>query len=176
MITVVLYGITGGRVADEIKRILSHYGIISVRGTNIEEVKKEPEFLIIECTTSANINAQKGIIVMTGETSESFQLKLPQTYKGIVFSNDTLALKKLSDNKITTVTCGMSNKDTMVLSSVTDNTASVCLQRKIITLSGNEVEPCEFPVKLKTPITDYALLASFAILLLSDIKPHGGEY
>ena len=176
MITVVLYGITGGRVADEIKRILSHYGIISVRGTNIEEIKENAEFLLIECNTSANINSEKGIIVMTGEISESFQLKLPRTYKGIVFSSDRIALKKLMENKITTVSCGMSNKDTMVLSSVTDDTASVCLQRKIITINGNEVEPCEFPVKLKTPITDYALLAAFAILLLSDIKPHGGEY
>lgn len=176
MTTIILYGLTGGFVAEDIKRVLSNYGMISVCGSNIKENKGESDFLIIEYTTKANINTSSGIIVMTGEISSASQLKLPQDFKGIVYSGDVGALELLMDNGIETITCGMANTDTLMLSSVGDDTASVCLQRKIETLSGKEIEPREYPIKLKERITDYALLAAFGILLLTDTEPRDIEY
>ncbi len=171
MTTIILYGLTGGFVAEDIKRVLSNYGMISVCGSTIREKRGESDFLIIEYTSKANINTTTGIIVMTGEISSASQLKLPQDYKGIVYSGDIGALELLKQNNIETITCGMSNTDTLMLSSVGEDTASVCLQRRIETLNGKEIEPREYPVKLKERITDYALLAAFGILLLTDTEP-----
>ena len=176
MTTVILYGLTGGYVAEDIKRVLANYGLIAVCGNHISEEKEEPKFLIIEYTTNANIETNSGIIVMTGDISKSFHLKIPEGYKGIVYSSEIGALELLRDNNVTTITCGMSNTDTLMLSSISENTASVCLQRKIITLSGREVEPREFPIKLIDRITDYALLAAFGILLLTDTELRDIEY
>ena len=72
MTTVILYGLTGGYVAEDIKRVLANYGLIAVCGNHISEEKEEPKFLIIEYTTNANIETNSGIIVMTGEISKSF--------------------------------------------------------------------------------------------------------
>ncbi len=176
MTTVVLFGITGGYIADEIKRVLEHYGIIAISGSNIYEVEPEPKFLLVECSTRAKIDAGSGIIVMIGEIADSCRLAIPNEYKGVVYSSDKGALKILMNNNIQTIVCGMSEESTLILSSIGENTASVCLQRRIITLGGNTVEPAEYPVKLKNKITDYALLAAFAILLLSDIEPRDIEY
>jgi len=176
MTTVILYGLTGGFVAEDIKRILSHYGLIYVCGSRIQEENSKPKYLIIEYTTTANIDTSDGIIVMTGEISSSSHLIIPQGYKGIVYSSDIGALELLKRNQVTTITCGMSSTDTLMLSSIGEDTASVCLQRKIITLSGKEIEPREYPVKLKERITDYALLAAFGILLLTDTEPQDIAY
>lgn len=171
MITVVLYGITGGYVSQEIKNMLSEYGVVSVCGTNVEQYGKNAEYLIVECAMRAKIKTDGGIIVMIGEISDSCVLKIPQNFLGVVYSSDVGALKLLMDKKIKTVTCGMSNKDTIILSSVKENTASVCLQRKITSIGGKIIEPSEFPFKSEHKITDYALMASYAILLLSGNIP-----
>ncbi len=176
MTTVVLFGITGGYVADEIKRVLSHYGIIAVNGTSICQMGNKPRFLLAECSARAKIETDSGIIVMIGEIAESCKLSVPKGYRGIAYQSDTAALRVLMKNGIETVVCGMGEENSLMLSSIGENTASVCLQRKIVTLGGNTVEPCEFPVRLKNKITDYALLAAFGILLLSDTEPRDIEY
>ena len=171
MTTVIVFGITGIFVADEIKRVLSHYGLIEVRGSYIKKEQGEPEFLIIECASRAKIDVDGGIIVMIGEAGKSSVLEIPKTFVGIAYSKDLGSLQLLKNNNITTLTCGMSGDNTIILSSVGESTASVCLQRSIKTLDGNIIEPQEYPVHLVEKITDYALMAAFGILLLSGIEP-----
>lgn len=176
MNTVILFGITGGYVAEEIKRIISHYGIVAICGTRVDIESSNPNFLIIEYSTRVNLNGGKGMVVFIGEVGTSCTLNVPKNFKGIVYSGDRGALEVLQRSGLDAITCGMSNKDTIILSSIGQSSASVCLQRKISTLDGNIVEPCEYPVRLKNKITDYALLAAFAILLLCGIEPKDIEY
>lgn len=171
MVMVVLYGITGGFVADEIKEVLSKYGVLSLCGQRVQSFGKGNKFLVLEFATRADIRTDCGIIVTVGEIAESCFLKLPESFFGVVYSADKNALKLLKARKIKTVTCGMSTSDTVMLSSITKSTASVCLQRKITTVFGQTVDPQEFKVILHKKITDYALMASFAVMLLSGITP-----
>ena len=172
MTTVIVFGITGSFVADEIKRVLSHYGLIEVRGSYIKKENGNPQFLIIECASRAKIDLDTGIIVMIGEAGKSCVLDIPKSFMGIAYSKDLGSLELLKNNDITTLTCGMSSDNTIILSSVGENTASVCLQRSIKTLDGKIIEPQEYPVHLVEKITDYALMAAFGILLLSGIEPN----
>lgn len=176
MVTVVLYGITGIFAAAEIKEFLLPYGFISVSGNSVEQTGENCEFLITEFSTRASIKLKKGIIVMLGEITESCYLKIPDNFIGIVRSSDINALKLLKKCKIKTICCGMSVSDTVILSSITENTANVCLQRKITTLLGTTVEPQEFRVKLKRKISDYALTAGITLLLLAGIVPDEFEF
>ena len=176
MNNVVLFGITGGYVADEIKRILSYYGIISVCGISIDVISSNPNFLLLEYSNKVVLKGGKGVAVLIGEISENSILEIPDNYIGVVYSGDSTALRLLQKNNITAITCGMSNLDTLILSSVGDNTASVCVQRQIITLSGKVIEAGDYPIRLKDKITDYALLAAIGILLLCDIEPLNIEY
>lgn len=176
MNNIILFGITGGYVADEIKRILGYYGIVSVCGSSVDVMSSNPNFLTFEYSKTASIKGGKGVVVLIGEISSNSVLEIPENYKGIVYSKDEQALKLLQKNNITTITCGMSNRDTLILSSIGERTASVCVQRKIITLSGRVIEAGEYLVHLKNKITDYAILAAFGILLLCDIEPLDIEY
>ena len=171
MNTVVLFGITGGYISEEIKRVLSHYGIFSICGTSIESNVKEPTFLVAEYSARVDISKGTGIVVLIGEIGNNCVLNIPSSYKGIAYSGDINALQLLKKNNITTLICGMCESDTLILSSISENRASICLQRKIITVNGEIIEPREYPIKLKNKITDYALLAAFGILLLSGIEP-----
>lgn len=176
MNNVILFGITGGYVADEIKRILSYYGVVSVCGTSVDVLSSNPNFLLLEYSNKINLKGGTGIAVLIGDISENSVLEIPDNYIGIVYSGDSTALQLLQKNNITTITCGMSNLDTIILSSAKERTASVCVQREIITLSGKIIEVGEYPIRLKNKITDYALLAAIGILLLCDIEPINIEY
>lgn len=176
MVTVIFYGLTGGFISEEINKIISDFGLISVCGSKITENGPSPLFLSIECNNRANIEAENGIIVTIGKITEDCKLKIKGNFKGVVFSSDKNALRLLKNNNIISITCGMSENDTLILSSITNDSAFICLQRKITTLSGNIIEPAEYKVILKNKITDYALLAASAILLLCDIEPDNLEY
>ncbi len=176
MVTVVFYGLTGGYVTDEINKVLSPYGVLSVCGSKITSTGATPKFISVECNNRATLNIHEGIIVTIGKFTSDCYLNIIGNFKGVVFSTDKSALKMLKEKKITSITCGMAAEDTLILSSITDSAAIICLQRKITTLSGNIIEPAEYKVTLKNKITDYALLAAAAILLLCGIEPNGLEY
>ncbi len=52
------------------------------------------------------------------------------------------------------ISCGMSSKDSITYSSINDEKALICIQRRII-FNGKAYEPCEFPVMLNKNISDY---------------------
>ncbi len=176
MITVVYYGLTCGFITEEISKILAKYGLLWVSGAKITSNCENPKFIAVECNYHADINIYEGIIVTIGKITDNCKLNIKGNYKGVVFSSDSTALRLLKENNITTITCGMASEDTLILSSITDSSAFICLQRRIEALSGNIIEPAEYKVTLTQKVTDYALLAAAAILLLCGIEPEGLEY
>lgn len=74
----------------------------------------------------------------------------------------------------TAVCCGMSGKDTITLSSCRDDTALVCLQRTVITLAGQVVEPCEIPVRMTRRRHKRDILFASAALILGDCPTDDG--
>ena len=129
-------------------------------------------FLVAEYSTRVNIAKGSGVVVLLGEIGDNCIFDIPNNFKGVVYSGDKKGLQLLQKHGITTLTCGMCESDTLILSSISESTASVCLQRKIITVKGDIIEPREYPIRLKNKITDYALLAAVGILLLYGIEPN----
>ena len=66
----------------------------------------------------------------------------------------------------------MSASDTVTLSSLDENRPVVSLQRNLRTLSGEQAEPGEYPVRLAAPISPYGLMAAVSILLLAGLDPN----
>lgn len=64
---------------------------------------------------------------------------------------------------------GTSSHATVSLSSITDCGATVSLQRKLHTMIGTVLEPCEILVSLSTPMSPRQVLASVSLLLLTGI-------
>ncbi len=88
---------------------------------------------------------------------------------GVVCSDNREGLQTLMKSGVRTVTCGMSYRDTVTLSSTYEQ-LSVCLQRRLPTVDGRVFEPAEFPVKFEDECTDCLLLAS-AVKLLCGFAP-----
>ncbi len=69
------------------------------------------------------------------------------------------------------VDCGLSIRDSLTLSSVTETSAVISLQRPVARLDGSLVEPVEFPLTLTRRWTPYHLLCCGGALLLAGGAP-----
>lgn len=69
------------------------------------------------------------------------------------------------------ITFGQLGKDTVTLSSVDRDEAVIDLQRQILTLSGNAIEPCEIVVKIREQLDNDFILAVASVLILTDNIP-----
>ncbi len=107
------------------------------------------------------------IIVIDGEPSD--KATVPTGVVGVVGSHNKKGLECLMRSGVRTVTCGMSRRDTVTLSSSVSH-ITVCLQRRLPSLTGGILEPAEFLVG--DTHDDYILLLlSSAARLLSGLEP-----
>ncbi len=68
---------------------------------------------------------------------------------------------------LTPLDCGLSLRDTLTLSSLTEGSAMVSLQRPIVRLDGGTVEPVDLPLTLTRAWEPYHLLCCAGALLLA---------
>ena len=95
-------------------------------------------------------------------------IKCPKSVKCAVTCNaDERELYALQRLKLPVVSCGLSAKDTVSVSSVNKDGVSVSVQRKIRTVNGKIVEPREISVQ-GTEIDAQMVACMVAIMLLFD--------
>ncbi|MBQ2420950.1 MAG: hypothetical protein II284_06110 [Clostridia bacterium] len=107
-------------------------------------------------------------------TSTRPYLAAPAAKLAVTLSCDAKVMCMLRDTGCTVVTCGTADDDTLSVSSVGEHKAAVSLQRRLITLSGRKIEPCEIPIKSKNISNLRVFEAVTALLLLSDVPPEKG--
>lgn len=176
MIPLVLLGsLSDRRVGQALKDLFSRrVSFLHICGSKLDLSGTVPDFLIYETDTLEQLPVPSGILICK-ETSRQPGISLChveepepfQTFLGILSSEDTAGAQLFSQMKLTTITCGLSGKDSLTLSSITSDSAVICLQRTIRSLSGQEIDPGEIPVTLTRPIDRYSLLAAVAVALLS---------
>lgn len=106
-------------------------------------------------------------IVIDGEPQQSS--RVPTGVVGVVGSHNKKGLECLMRSGVRTVTCGMSRRDTVTLSSSVTH-ITVCLQRRLPSLAGGILEPGEFLVS--SSHDDFCLLLlSAASRLLVGLEP-----
>lgn len=98
----------------------------------------------------------------------------PTAKLAVTLSCDAKVMGMLRDTGCTVITCGTADDDTLSVSSVGEHKAAVSLQRRLITLSGRKIEPCEIPIKSKNISNLRVFEAVTALLLLSDVPPEKG--
>ena len=101
-------------------------------------------------------------------------LAAPAAKLAVTLSCDAKVMCMLRDTGCTVITCGTADDDTLSVSSVGEHKAAVSLQRRLITLSGRKIEPCEIPIKSKNISNLRVFEAVTALLLLSDVPPEKG--
>ena len=156
---------SGFSAADKaaILRGLLGYGISVFNGAEPYDVALcAPPTPPVSAAPSANFTATRP------------HLAAPAAKLAVTLSCDAKVMCMLRDTGCTVVTCGTADDDTLSVSSVGEHKAAVSLQRRLITLSGRKIEPCEIPIKSKNISNLRVFEAVTALLLLSDVPPEKG--
>ncbi len=156
---------SGFSAADKaaILRGLLGYGISVFNGAEPYDVALcAPQTPPVSAALSANFTATRP------------HLAAPAAKLAVTLSCDAKVMGMLRDTGCTVITCGTADDDTLSVSSVGEHKAAVSLQRRLITLSGRKIEPCEIPIKSKNTSNLRVFEAVTALLLLSDVPPEKG--
>lgn len=166
---VLLFGTRQNKYEKEIIEILKKHGANHISDKVISE--GQGDFTIISIYKKAEITLDKGIAVFLNETAKFSKQKLPIGIIGICEEKNSRALENFSLNNITVLTCGIGSKNTVTISSISNNTLLATIQRTIIDTNGNLLNPCEIKIHLTKEYLPYSIMVAVAILLLLGITP-----
>jgi len=136
---------------------------------------KTPDFIVIDNQNIKNVHTQGGIALFKKHVPQRQHIEIPPAFFAVVNSDNSEAADMLRGDGVQTVTCGLSQKDTVTFSSLENDRAVVSLQRGLKSLDGSDIEPVEVPVSFSPAHGEYPILAAVAVLLLSgvSIPEHG---
>ncbi|MDR2909122.1 MAG: hypothetical protein LBU86_04490 [Oscillospiraceae bacterium] len=119
----------------------------------------------------------KGKTIIVFQRAAELPVSLIEPDKSVVLVDSSKGelLSIVSASGLPAITCGMSNKDTVTLSSMDDDSAVVDLRRSITGFDGIVIEPQEIPARCKRAPHRFALMAAAAVRLLSGTMRAGKE-
>lgn len=155
----------GDELLCSLYRALSRsYEVLCVGQREVLLPDISPEVLLLGAKRAPECDGDVIYVLKDAQEDEDFT---PSPHAvAVVHSQDESSLRFCAQHHLRTLTCGLSSKDTLTLSSVTAESAVICLQREIGTLHGEVLEPYEIPVKLRRRIDRMELLSLAAVLLL----------
>ena len=139
-------------IKNKLSKILPIENIIFITDKNILNVKNiKFETIIIDAKINNKVELRK---------------ILSASQYVILNSDIDMNLEVINDLNLTVITYGFNNKSTFTVSSITENSIIICLQRIIFGKNGIEIEPQEYQFKIDKNIEKYAIIASEIILIL----------
>lgn len=166
---VILFSDRNSNAEKEITDILTFVGADHISDKKVCYCKGA--FTIISEYKKTELKLKKGIAVFCDNTERFAGQTFPQGIIGICEDTNTKALELFHKSRIPVISCGMSGKNTITLSSLGDDTLLATLQRSFTDNLGFEIEPAEFKIKLNKSYSSFSVMASVAVLLLNGIVP-----
>lgn len=125
------------------------------------------DFLLYECETAPVFEIAPSVFLFKNKITKYAALQIPANSLAIVDTVNQPALSMLQRSSVSAVTCGMSPRDTLTLSSSKERSAAVCIQRQMQTMAGQTVDEREIPVHFERRYEPYTLLSICALLILA---------
>ena len=164
MKTVAVFGNSdSGLISRALYRVLNEKSSAAlVEGSTVGAIQKNPDYLIVGACGLKKLYAENGVIIFQNNIEIPPTFELSGQFTAVVGEENATALRFLKNRGIITVTCGMSPKNTVSLSSRSDGSAAVCIGREI---KGAQQGECilEFGEKY----VDFSLLAVASALMLT---------
>lgn len=176
MTGIVFYGKKSERKTRLFTGLLSQLGsVVYVSDDKLSGAsEQQPDFLVLETNTAAEINFENTIVVFRDEFDAERLQKLHPNATAIVNSQNMRAIELIKKIGVKAVTCGHSSKDTITFSSYTDDTIVISIQRAMQAMHGDEVEPFDLPVRIQSKIDLYSVLSFAGALVLLCPPGHKG--
>lgn len=172
MINIILAGNLGDKkLLKTLNKILPFYHSVASDSSAGFSFPDSPDILLLNCSHIVNVSAPNSIIIFKESFSSKNKLGNISGCYAVAPSENNFALSVLSGKGLSSVTCGLSEKDTVTFSSFTDNSAVVSLQRELLNMFGTPIFPCDITVKFSSPPDRFSLLAACTALLLTTKFP-----
>jgi len=128
--------------------------------------EEKEKILISESSAVDVITSHKSIIVFKESFSEKNYVGDLKNCTAVVNAENSFSIKTLAGKELQTITCGLSGKDTITISSFTGDCVMISLQREIVSCSGKIIQPKEFPIKIGSTKNLYIIMSYAAAGLL----------
>lgn len=130
----------------------------------------QADFLILDNTNIQQLHADSGVVIFRKELNNNLIPDIPENFIAVMESENEKAVQLVKKYALQTVTCGLSQRDTLTFSSISPEKSVISLQREICDIEGRQVLPQEISVNSQSEIEDFPFLAVGAVLLLSGFK------
>ncbi len=137
---------------NKLSKIIPMENIIFITDKNILNIKNiKFETVIIDTKINNKIELRK----------------ILSSAKLVILNADIdMNLDVINDLSLTVITYGFNNKSTFTVSSITENSLIICLQRIILNRNGEKIEPQEYSLKVDENVEKYAIIATQIIRIL----------
>lgn len=129
--------------------------------------KDRPRLTICEAGCGTPRQWEAAILVFKDVVSlpAGFSGELPSV--AVVDSSNKELVELVSLTKLPAITCGLSSRDTLTLTSIKEDSAVLGLQRSLTCFDGMVEDPQEIPLRLDGPMDSFTLMAAASVYLLT---------
>lgn len=174
---IVIYGSEEDKsLNDTLLRALAKYGGVQFHCKDkiiSYSEQGNPKYLVYDVNKLPLFLNCEGILILKNSFKDIDDNYLPSNFLPVFDNQNLKAVKFLKDRCKIVLTCGVSSKNTLSISSIDESSAVVSLQRYMI-IKNKIVEPHDFTINLTKQVEPQDLLFTCAILLLSDIPSMDG--
>lgn len=143
-----------------------NFSSIHCIGRTIDARCDNAQLVIADTKSFDLVYSDMSIVIYKDAMPMPVQLETQKQSLAVVDSCNKELLQLVSGTNLPAITCGLSPKDTITLSSINDDSAVIDVQRSIICFDGSVVEPQEIPVTLNSPIDNFTLMAAATIFIV----------
>lgn len=144
-----------------------NFQVIHAYGRRLISDCREPKMIVTDIDNFDTIQSDNTIIIFRDTVGINIDAVKGHMAVAVVDSCNEKLLPLVASTKLPAITCGLSAKDTLTLSSIGTDNAVIDLQRSVTCFDGSVAEPQEIPVRLGGSADSFALMAAASICILS---------
>lgn len=144
-----------------------NFSAIRAYGQRLKSDCSNPEMIITDTDGFDTIQSDNTIIIFKDMVDINIEPVKGHRAVAVLDSCNEKLIPLVASTGLPAVTCGLSARDTITLSSIGSESAVIDLQRSINCFNGSIAEPQEIPVYLGASVDSFALMAAASIYILS---------
>ena len=145
-----------------LKILKSKIEVFEISDTRIEKQTSQKAITVIFSNSPKLVNVNDAAVFLNQNTSAEISGE-----KYLIFdSSNQCDIKAAKNSGGEVITCGLSLRDSVTFSSMTEENCVISIQRSITGFDGKKTEPREIPCKIEACDDKYAVLCANLLLVL----------
>ena len=125
-----------------------NFPTISASGSAAAETLGEAKFVICAGSDMGRIQMDSAVVIYKDADGVPDEIPAGMNAVAVVDSGNPQLMELVRETKLPAITCGLSPRDTLTLTSFGEDSAMLGLQRLVTCFDGTVAEPQEIPLKL----------------------------